>query len=36
MNPHAEMKGVKLGQLVAGGTASMAWLAAELEILLAA
>ena len=32
MNPHSEMKGVKLGQLVAGGTAGMAWLAAELEI----
>ncbi|HEX7940555.1 MAG TPA: hypothetical protein VF488_02055, partial [Gemmatimonadaceae bacterium] len=35
MNPHAERKGVKLGQLVAGGTASMAWLAAELEITVA-
>ncbi len=35
MNPHAEMKGVKLSQLVAGGTAGMAWLAAELEITVA-
>lgn len=32
MNPHAEMKGAKLSQFVAGGTAGMAWLAAELEI----
>lgn len=35
MNPHAEMKGVSLGQFVAGGTAGMAWLAAELEITVA-
>lgn len=35
MNPHAEMRGVKLSQLVAGGTAGMAWLAAELEITVA-
>ena len=32
MTPHAEMKGAKLGQVVAGGNASMAWVAAELEI----
>jgi len=35
MNPHAEMKGAKLSQLVAGGTAGMARLAAELEITVA-
>ncbi|HUC00403.1 MAG TPA: hypothetical protein VMS11_11305 [Solirubrobacterales bacterium] len=32
MNPHAEMKGAQLSQLVAGGASSMAWLAADLEI----
>jgi hypothetical protein len=32
MNPHAEMKGAKLSQFIAGGTTVMAWLAAELEI----
>jgi hypothetical protein len=32
MNPHATMKSAKLGQIVAGGNASMVWLAAELEI----
>lgn len=32
MNPHATMKSAKLGELVAGGNASMAWVAAELEI----
>lgn len=32
MHPHAEMKGAKLAKLVAGGNASMVWLAAELEI----
>ncbi|HEX7940556.1 MAG TPA: hypothetical protein VF488_02060 [Gemmatimonadaceae bacterium] len=32
MSPHAEMKGAKLSQFVASGTAGMAWLAAELEI----
>jgi hypothetical protein len=35
MNPHAEMKGAKLSPIVAGGTAGMAWLAAELEITVA-
>lgn len=32
MNPHAEMNAAKLGEVVAGGNASMAWIAAELEI----
>jgi hypothetical protein len=32
MNPHVEMKGANLSRFVAGGTAGMAWLAAELEI----
>jgi len=32
MHPHAEMKGAKLASLIAGGNASMVWLAAELEI----
>jgi hypothetical protein len=32
LHPHAEMKSAKLANLVAGGNASMVWLAAELEI----
>lgn len=32
MNPHAEMKSAKLTKLTAGGSSSMVWLAAELEI----
>lgn len=35
MNPHAEMKSAKLGKLVAGGTSSMVWVAAEFEIVVA-
>src|SRR6185436_3752177 len=32
MNPHAEMKGAKLAKLVAGGSSSMVWFAAEISI----
>jgi hypothetical protein len=35
MNPHAQMKSAKLGKLVAGGSSSMVWLAADLEIIVA-
>jgi hypothetical protein len=32
LHPHATLKGTKIRELIAGGTAAMAWLAAEIDV----